>query len=72
MMAGAVSPATGRRYGVARVCRIRDVPCSSFYAARRATVDPAPARPKEPRGPKPALSDGELLSAIQADLARLP
>lgn len=71
-MAGSVSPATGRRYGVARVCTIRDVPRSSFYAARRAAVDPAPARPKGRRGPKPALSDADLLAAIRADLARSP
>ena len=69
-MAETVSPAAGRRYGVARVCRVWGVPRSSFYArARRdagATV--APAR----RGPKPAISDADLLAAIRADLARSP
>lgn len=37
-MAGSVSPATGRRYGVARVCKVWDVARSSFYAAREATA----------------------------------
>lgn len=71
-MAGSVSPATGRAYGVARVCRVWDVPRSSFYAAQRAAQAPAPARPTSRRGPKPALSDADLLAAIRADLARSP
>jgi hypothetical protein len=55
-MARATSPATGRRYGVARVCQIWEVPRSSFYATRRLAAVPdnasvAPAR----RGPKPIL-----------------
>lgn len=71
-MADTVSPATGRRYGVARVCQVWDVPRSSFYAARRETGEPAPARLRGRRGPKPAVSDADLLVAIRADLARSP
>ena len=72
-MAGATSPATGRRYGVARVCQVWEVPRSSFYAAQQAGAadvgpEPSPAR----RGPKPAISDADLLAAIRADLARSP
>jgi transposase InsO family protein len=72
-MAGATSPATGRRYGVARVCQVWKVPRSSFYAAQQAGAadvgpEPSPAR----RGPKPAISDADLLAAIRADLARSP
>ena len=72
-MAGATSPATGRRYGVARVCHIWGVARSSFYAAQQAGAadvgpEPSPAR----RGPKPAISDADLLAAIRADLARSP
>ena len=72
-MAGATSPATGRCYGVARVCRVWEVPRSSFYAARGEGTDstgptPSPAH----RGPKPAVSDAALLAAIRADLARSP
>jgi hypothetical protein len=72
-MAGTTSPATGRRYGVARVCRVWEVPRSSFYAARQVGADGAnstasPAR----RGPKPAVSDRDLLAAVRADLARSP
>jgi putative transposase len=73
MMAEATSPTTGHRYGVARVCRVWEVPRSSFYAARQVGTDgteptASPAR----RGPKPAVSDQDLLAAIRADLARSP
>ena len=72
-MAEATSPATGRRYGVARVCQVWEVPRSTFYAAQQAGAaaagpQPSPAR----RGPKPAISDADLLAAIRADLARSP
>jgi putative transposase len=72
-MAKATSPATGRRYGVARVCQVWGVPRSSFYAVQQASTagagpKPSPAR----RGPKPAISDEGLLVAIRADLARSP
>jgi putative transposase len=72
-MAGATSPATGRRYGVARVCQVWEVPRSSFYAAQQAGAadvgpEPSPAR----RGPKPGISGADLLVAIRADLARSP
>ncbi len=44
-MADTTSPATGRRYGVARVCRVWEVARSSFYAVRQAgAADDAGAR----------------------------
>ena len=39
-----ISPATGRHYGVARVCQVWDVPRSSFYAARQAAAAAGPAK----------------------------
>ena len=72
-MAEATSPATGRRYGVARVCRVWEVARSSFYAARRTAPDRSGAAARAARrGPKPAVSDADLLAAIRADLARSP
>ena len=60
-MATAISPAAGRRYGVARVCAVLDLPRSSFYAARQQQVDAAAApSPAQRRGPKPAVSDEAL------------
>src|SRR5215217_6235414 len=72
-MAAVTSAATGRRYGVARVCQVWNIPRSSFYATQQASAaeagpKPSPAR----RGPKPAISDADLLAAIRADLARSP
>ena len=72
-MAEATSPTTGRRYGVARVCRVWEVPRSSFYAARQAGADGTePTARQARRGPMPAISDRDLLAAIRADLARSP
>jgi transposase InsO family protein len=72
-MAEATSPTTGHRYGVARVCRVWEVPRSSFYAARQVEADGAePTASPARRGPKPAVSDRDLLAAIRADLARSP
>ena len=71
-MAVATSPATGCRYGVARVCQVWDVLRSSFYAhQQRAKTRGAPT-PLRRRGPKPAVSDEALLAAIRADLDRSP
>ena len=71
-MAAATSPATGRRYGVAGVCGAWEVPRSSFYAARVAAQGTRPPASPARRGPKPAVSDADLLAAIRADLARSP
>ena len=71
-MAGSVSPATGRAHGVARVCRIWEVPRSGFHLARRLAQDPPPVRPEGRRGPKPAIPDAALPGAIRADLAGSP
>ena len=72
-MADAISPATGRRYGVARVCQVWEVPRSSFYAAQQAGAAGAGSELSSARrGPKPAIADADLLAAIRADLARSP
>jgi hypothetical protein len=71
-MAEAISPTTGHRYGVARVCQAWQVPRSSFYAARQQTSAAALPPPPARRGPKPAVSDDALLAAIRTDLARSP
>ena len=70
-MSATPSPATGRAYGLERVCSTWGMPRSSFYA-RRATanddVKPVPGK----RGPKPKISDEDLLAAIKVDLATTP
>ena len=68
-MSAAISPVTGRSYGVQRVCRIWAVPRSSFYHAANANRAPLPpAR----RGPAPPVGEASLLPAIKADLASSP
>ena len=49
MTAAAISPTTGRAYGVARVCQAFNLPRSSFYAARQQKTDPA--APTDPGTP---------------------
>jgi putative transposase len=71
-MAKATSPATGRRYGVARVCRVWEVARSSFYAVQAGAGGTRSEPSQTRRGPKPAVSDADLLAAIRADLARSP
>lgn len=68
-MSAATSPATGRVYGVQRVCLAWAFPRASYYAA-----DPAaPAGVAlGKRGPKTALDDAALLALIRADLAASP
>ena len=70
-MAATASPTSGRRYGIAQVCRVWGVPRSSFYVGRR-RADATTPIPAQRRGPKPAVSDDALLAAIRADLARSP
>lgn len=68
-MSTATSPTTSRPYGVARVCEFWDVPRSTYYAHEKPIVTTtAPSK----RGPKPRLSDDELLALIRADLETSP
>jgi transposase InsO family protein len=71
-MSTATSPGAGRVYGVERVCAVWGVTRSSFYADRhrQAAGDAKPCAGR--RGPKPTISDEDLLGAIRADLAASP
>jgi putative transposase len=72
-MSATISPATGRSYGVERVCRVFEHPRSSFYSRQAAERVPLAERPVPlKRGPKTALSDEELLVEIRADLEATP
>lgn len=72
MTAATISAAAGRAYGIERTCTAFEVPRSSFYAWRSQQQAPALAATPSRRGPKPALSDADLVAAIRADLARSP
>lgn len=73
MTAAAISPTTGRAYGVTRVCRVFAVPRLSFYARRGQSAGLAAERSvRRRRGPQPTVWDIGRLAAIRADLARSP
>ena len=67
-MSQTISPGADRPYGVQRVCAIWEQARSSFYHASRPVV---PAVHKR-RGPKPLISDADLLVLIRDDLATTP
>ena len=70
-MSRAASPGTGLVYGLERVCSVWGVPRSSFYTEQRKAVDPTKPAARR-RGPKPKISDENLLAAIVADLEASP
>lgn len=67
-LAAEVSPFTGKRYGIERVCTTWEVFRSTYYHRRKAPGRPSGKKP----GPRPAVSDEELLEAIRNDLKRSP
>lgn len=67
------SPATGRPYGVLRVCAAWETPRSSVYLVRHRDRVPIQARPVPgKRGPKPAISDEVLFGLIRTYLETSP
>ena len=68
-MSATTSAATGRCFGIQRVCQVWERSRSALYARRaRAHHHRLGAR----RGPPPRQSDAQLLAAIRTDLARSP
>ena len=71
-MSQTTSPGVGRPYGLERVCRVLEFPRSTIYAQQaRDSVKVVPLHPAR-RGPKPKMSDADLLAAIRADLKASP
>jgi len=72
-MSRTASPSTGKVYGAERVCSAWGVPRSSFYH-EISTMPRAGEEPpfKKKRGPRPKISDEELLSLIREDLEASP
>ena len=71
-MSETTSAATGRCFGIQRVCQVWERSRSALYARRARAhhhrLGAGPAR----RGPVPRQSDAQLLAAIRTDLARSP
>ena len=71
-MSRAISEGAGKPYGLERVCRVLGFPRSTIYAQQaRESTRVIPLHPMR-RGPKPTVSDAELLGAIRADLEASP
>ena len=71
-MSATTSAATGRCFGIQRVCQVWERSRSALYARRaRAHYHRLGAGPAR-RGPPPRQSDAQLLAAIRTDLARSP
>jgi transposase InsO family protein len=71
-MSRATSAVTGKRYGLERVCRVLEFPRSTLYAQEKRESTKVVALHPQRRGPKPQVSDAELLAAIRDDLAASP
>jgi transposase InsO family protein len=72
-MSGEASVATGKVYGLERVCRILALPRSTIYAQQtRERAKVVVLHPTRRRGPKPKIADTDLLAAIRADLDASP
>ena len=67
-MSQALSPVSGRPYGLAAVCRVWRIARSGIYRFRA----PSPATPPRRRGPTGPMPDAELLVAIRDVLADSP
>jgi putative transposase len=64
---------TGKKYGLARVCRLRDLPRSSVYFRRSQRIIPTDQRPvPRKRGPLGPCSDEGLVGHIRRILAESP
>lgn len=65
-MSASTSLATGKLYGVERVCTAWEEPRSSYYGRKARSSKPVEHRK---RGPKTTITDDELLALIRDDLA---
>lgn len=64
------SAMTGKPYGLKRVCQVRTFPRSTIYG--RVKREASNVVPLHRRGPKPKVSDADLLATIRADLDSSP
>ncbi len=71
-MSGVISSATGRPYGIQRVCRVWERSRSALYGRRSREDQHEAGKLPARRGPKPKTTDEQLLKTIRADLERSP
>src|SRR4051794_31822687 len=69
----AASPTTGKKYGLARVCRLWDLPRSTIYFRRHQATIPIEQRQKpKRRGPLGPCTDEGLVAHIRRILTESP
>jgi putative transposase len=71
MMSQTNSPSVGCPYGLKRVCRVWEVSRSTYYSKKKMPIGAEGNERRKP-GPKPTITDGELLGLIKEDLATSP
>jgi putative transposase len=71
-MSRETSASTGKPYGLQRVCRVLEIPRSTIYAQEQRQAANVMPLHRARRGPKPKVSDADLLAAIRANLAASP
>ena len=70
-MSEVLSPSTGRRYSIKRVCKVWQIPRSTVHSQlRRSSV--TDLRQPRKRGPVGAGTDEELVSLIQQEIDASP
>lgn len=65
-LSASISPATGRTYGVQRVCRAFEQPRSSFYAERDSSARQSPGAVVASSGPSPSTDSAAPSLAVSA------
>lgn len=71
-MSRAISPSAGIVYGVQRICRVLALTRSTVYCRLARSSAAHAGIPSQRRGPRPVVSDAQLLEAIEADLVASP
>ena len=71
-MSREVSPSTGKSYGLERVCAVWGIARSTAYSVMGKTDVGGEETEVSKRGPRPEVSDEELLRKIRRDLDRSP
>ena len=70
-MSQTISPSAHKVYGLQRVCQAWDVSRSTFYSRQKRAASCVGRDRKKP-GPKPGISDGDLLGLIKQDIDASP
>lgn len=71
-MSRTISTGTGKFFGVKRVCLAWDQARSTVYARKQRSAGASERPPPARRGPKPEVSDEELLKLVRDDLKASP